>query len=90
MEARTGWYRPDRQSVALRLAEAVARDARAADANAVAREHGFTVTFTVSCACEVEANEVAFDVVRSAWAAVEIEAVPGDDFDLDGIMVRAA
>jgi hypothetical protein len=89
-EARTAWFRADRKSVAQRLAEAVGRDDRAADAHAVARERAFSVFFTLSAASELEANEIAFGVVRSAWAALEIEAVPGDDFDLDGIMVRAA
>lgn len=84
-EARTGWFRADRESVARRLADAVGRDDRAADAHAVARDRAFSVFFTVSAASELEANGVA----RSAWAALEIEAVPGDDFDVSGIMVRA-
>jgi hypothetical protein len=90
VEARTGWFRADRESVARRLAEVVGRDDRAADAHAVARERAFSVFFTLSAASELEANEIAFGVVRSAWAALEIEAVAGDDFDLDGIMVLAA
>jgi hypothetical protein len=65
-EARTGWFRADRESVARRLAEAVGRDDRAADAHA-ARERGFSVSFTLSAASELEANEIAFGVVRSAW-----------------------
>jgi hypothetical protein len=44
----------------------------------------------VSSGSELEADEVAFAVVRSSWAGLEIEAVPGDDFDLSGITVRAA
>jgi hypothetical protein len=43
----------------------------------------------VSWASELEANELAFGVVRSAWTALEIVAVPGDHFDVGGIMVRA-
>jgi hypothetical protein len=53
VEARTGWYRPGRESVALRLAEAIAGDARASDAKAVSLEDGFAVTFTVSCPSEL-------------------------------------
>lgn len=89
VEARTGWYRPDRESGASRLAGAVARDPRASDAKAVARERGFMVSCRVSAASELDANELAFDIVGSAWAALEIEAVPGDEFDISGITVHA-
>jgi len=37
-----------------------------------------------------KANEVAFHVERSAWAAVQIKAMLGDDIDLGGIAVRAS
>jgi hypothetical protein len=88
VEARTGWSRGDREQVARRLAELARHDTRARNAVASLDSFGFAVTFTVSARSEVEANEMASRVIRHAWTASGIEAVPGEDFDCSSIEVQ--
>jgi hypothetical protein len=88
--AGTVWFRPDRSEVARRLAEAVNRDPRAAGAVAATTKHGFEVIFTVLASSRVDANETASFVVRRAWAGLNIDATPGDDYDLSSIQATPA
>jgi hypothetical protein len=88
VEAGLAWFRGDVLEVAERLAEAVRAAPEASDAGFGRTESGFRVTFVVSAAAEVEANELASVLLRAAWAATGIEATPGDDFDGDSIDVR--
>jgi hypothetical protein len=88
--AGTGWFRPDRAEVARRLADAVSRDPRAAGAIAATTKHGFEVIFTVLASSRVDANETASLVVRRAWASLNIDATPGDDYDLSSIQATPA
>jgi hypothetical protein len=86
--ARTGWYRPDAADVSCRLAEAVNRDSRAADAVGTTTECGFEVVFTVRASARVDANEIASLVVRRAWTSLVIHPPPGDDYDVSSIQIR--
>jgi hypothetical protein len=90
VQARTGWYRRDRDAVARRLAQAVGDDARAADATQAVDELGFSVSFTVWAPSELEAHEMASGVARDAWATARIMAEPGEDFDVSSIVVQSA
>jgi hypothetical protein len=85
--ASTGWYRSDRSDVVRALASNVEKNQRARDVASGVDDVGFEVAFTVAAASAVEANEVAAEIVREAWAAAGIDAVPGDDFDAAGVSV---
>lgn len=84
-----GLVSTDGESVARDLADAAERDGRVTDATAAIRDRGFSVSFTVASASELEGHAVAHEVLRDAWAVLEIEAVPGDDFDVSSITLRA-
>jgi hypothetical protein len=88
VKARTGWSRRDREDVARRLAELAARDTRASGSTASLDSLGFGITFSVSARSDVEAHEIAFAVIRDAWDASGIEAVPGKDFDISSVEVE--
>lgn len=86
--AATGWRRGDREVVAQRLAESAERDTRVSGTTASPDEFGFAITFTVSARSEVEASAAASSVMRDAWTASGIDAVPGYDFDVSSLRVR--
>lgn len=90
VEGGTAWFRADALEAAERLAEPVRSASEASDVGFGRTEAGFRVTFVVSGASAIDANETASQVLRTAWAAAGIKAVPGDDFDGDSIDVREA
>jgi len=83
VEAGTAWFRYD----TLEGAEVVRAASEAFDVGFGRTATGFRVTFLVSGASEVEANETASHALRTAWAATGIEA-GADDFDMCSIDVR--
>ena len=90
-EAETGWYRDDRAEVARRLAEAVADQREALESSYELLEHrAFSVAFLFESPSLLAAHEDCFRLIRSAWAACDIEARPGDDFDLSSLQVTPA
>jgi hypothetical protein len=88
--ASTGWHGADRPEVARSLAAGVEKNQRARGVARAVDATGFEVAFTITAASLVEANEVASAIVRRAWADTGIEAVPGEDFDGDGVSVQRA
>jgi hypothetical protein len=88
VEARTAWFRADGLEVAASLAEAVRSEAESAEVGFGPTEAGFRLTFMVAGATVVEAREAASQVLRTAWAATRIDAVPDDDYDASSIRVR--
>jgi hypothetical protein len=88
VEARTAWFRADGSEVAARLAEAVRAEEDAADVGFGPTDAGFRLTFVVAGATVVEARETASRVLRTAWAATGVKAIPGEDFDVPTINVR--
>lgn len=86
VEATSGWFRSDGATVAGRLAEKVQADARASDVEHSGDPRTIQVAFTLLSAGEVEANEIAFDVIRTAWQASGIVAEKRD-FDASAISV---
>jgi hypothetical protein len=48
---------------------------------------GFHVMFAIRAASIVQARELASELLRAAWSASKIDAVPGDDYDVSSINV---
>jgi hypothetical protein len=87
-EARTAWFRGDGIEVASRLAHAVGSEPQVGEIASEPTLTGFRVTFTVHAPSIVAAGEKASRALRSAWKATDIEATPGDDYDVPSLTVR--
>jgi hypothetical protein len=86
VEGRTGWFRDDASDVA----RANARRLTATPARDVAHgvtKTGFRVTFAIRAGSIVRARELASELLRAAWSAARIDAVPGDDYDASSVTV---
>jgi hypothetical protein len=90
VDAGMAWFRADRETVATALAEVIAQDRRAGDAAMTLAVPDFSVRFTLRARSELAANKVASEILQTAWAALDVEANPGDDFDLTSISVTLA
>jgi hypothetical protein len=87
VEGRTGWFRDDASEVARAIARRLDDDARARDVAHGVTKTGFRVTFAIRAASIVGARELASELLRAAWSASKIDAVPGDDYDVSSITV---
>jgi hypothetical protein len=90
VDAGTAWFRPDREVVARRLAKAIERDPRAADVATTLRVPGFSVRFTLRARSKLGANKVASEILQTAWVALDVQAEPGEDFDVPHLSVAPA
>jgi hypothetical protein len=75
--------------VAARFAAALGDQPGASGVGYDIRDFGLAVWFLIR-ALRLDANEVAWHLLRSAWTATGIEAVPGTDFDVTSMSLRAA
>jgi len=89
VEAHINWLRPDTEDVAARFAAALGDQPGASGVGYDIRDFGLAVWFLIR-ALRLDANEVASHLLRSAWTATGIEAMPGTDFDVTSMSVRAA
>jgi hypothetical protein len=87
VEGRTGWFRDDASKVALAIARRLDDDARARDVAHGVTKTGFHVMFAIRATSIVGARELASELLRAAWSASRIDAVPGDDYDASSITV---
>jgi hypothetical protein len=87
VEGRTGWFRDDASDAAQAIARRLDDDARARDVAHGVTKTGFHVMFAIRAASIVQARELASELLRAAWSASKIEAVPGDDYDVSSISV---
>jgi hypothetical protein len=87
VEGRTGWFRDDASEAARAIARRLDNDARATDVAHGVTKTGFRVTFAIRAASIVEARELASELLRAAWSASRIDAVPGDDYDVSSVTV---
>jgi hypothetical protein len=87
VEGRTGWFRDDASDAARAIARGLEGDARARDVAHGVTKTGFHVTFAVRAVSIVQARELAAELLRAAWSASEIEAVPGEDYDASSVTV---
>ena len=51
---------------------------------------GFSVRFTLRASSKLDANKAASEILQTAWAALDAEARPGEDFDLPAVSVTLA
>jgi hypothetical protein len=87
VEARTGWFRDDAPDVARAIARRLDDDRRARDVADGVTKTGFSVTFAIRAASIVAARELASELLRAAWSAARIDALPGDDYDGSSVTV---
>jgi hypothetical protein len=90
VDARVCWFRVDREAVAMELTRAIERDPRAADAAMTLRVPEFSVRFALRARSELDAHELASEILQSAWSALDAHADPGEDFDGPSMSVTPA
>jgi hypothetical protein len=87
VEGRTEWLRDDASDAARAIARRLEDDARAREVAHGVTKTGFHVMFAIRAASIVQARELASELLRAAWSASKIDAVPGDDYDVSSINV---
>jgi hypothetical protein len=87
VEGRTGWFRDDASDAARVIARRLDDDARARNVEHGVTKTGLYVTFAIRAASIVRARELASELLRAAWSASKLDAVPGDDYDVSSITV---